>query len=224
MIEKGSDYMEKIKEMKEYFDDEAKKHDEFFIDELGLTEFYNEIEKVLNRYSDKCEILVLGCGSGLEVERIKFSSNVTGIDLSDKMLEVLNKKKLNDKVNLTTICGSFLNIPFEKKKYDIVLSCYVMHHFNENQKTEIYKKIYDCLNDGGVFINGDSFSKTIEEENTKMANAKKIYDEQKLPFASLHIDVHFTFSHEQEVLNMVGFEKIELIKEWTMSKIYVCSK
>ena len=215
---------EELTSMKNYFDEEAKKHDDFFVNELGLTEFYDEIEKVLNYYNNKTEILVLGCGSGLEIERIKFPSNVKGIDLSDKMLEVLNKKKLNDNVRLTTICGSFLDIDFEESKYDIVLSCYAMHHFNEKQKQHLYKKIFNCLKKDGVFINGDSFSKTIEEENKKLFNANKIYEERNLPFASLHIDVHFCFEHEKEVLLNAGFKKVDLIKEWTMSKIYVCSK
>lgn len=215
---------EELKNMKDYFDEEAVKHDEFFIDELGLTEFYDEIEKLLECYANKKEILVLGCGSGLEIERIKFPCNVTGIDLSDKMLDVLNKKKLNANVNLTTICGSFLDIAFEEKKYDIVLSCYVMHHFNEEQKKKIYSKIYNCLNDNGIFINGDSFSKNRDEENDKLLKAEIIYKENNLPFASLHIDVDFSFDHEQEILSDVGFSKIELIKEWTKSKIYVCKK
>ena len=32
------------------------------------------------------------------------------MDLSDKMLEVLEKKKLYDGVNLKTVCGSFLDL------------------------------------------------------------------------------------------------------------------
>lgn len=215
---------EKLTSMKTYFDEEAIKHDDFFVNDLGLTEFYDEIEKVLNNYSDKTEILVLGCGSGLEIERIKFPSNVKGIDLSDKMLEVLKNKKLNENVKLTTVCGSFLDLDFESNRYDIVLSCYAMHHFNESQKLQLYKKIFNCLKKDGIFINGDSFSKTREEENNKMLSANKIYEEQNLPFASLHIDVHFCFEHEKEVLFNVGFRKVDLIKEWTMSKIYISSK
>lgn len=45
-----------------------------------------------------------------------------------------------------------------------------------------------------------------------------------MPFASLHIDVQFCWEHEKEVLKNVGFSQIELVKEWTKTKIYECKK
>lgn len=91
----------------------------------------------------------------MEDERIKFPCDVIGVDISDKMLEVLRKKKLHKDVNLSTRCGSFLELNFEENNYDIVLSCYAMHHFNLEQKQNIYSKIYATQKNGGVFINGD---------------------------------------------------------------------
>ena len=54
-----------------------------------MTEFYDEVEKTLNSCEHKSSVLVLGCGSGLEI--VKFPCSVIGVDLSDKMLEVLEK-------------------------------------------------------------------------------------------------------------------------------------
>lgn len=79
---------------------------------MGMTEFYDEVEKTLNSCEHKSSVLVLGCGSGLEIERLKFPCSVIGVDLSDKMLEVLEKKKLYDGVNLKTVCGSFFRFRF----------------------------------------------------------------------------------------------------------------
>lgn len=213
-----------MKKMKDFFDEEAVEHDDLFVKEMGMTEFYDEVEKVLNSCEYKSSVLVLGCGSGLEIERLKFPCNVVGVDLSDKMLEVLEKKKLYDGVNLKTVCGSFLDLDFEEEKYDIVLSCYAMHHFNSEQKQKIYNKIYKCLKQGGVFINGDTLAVNRDEEDKCMADAEQAYQKENMPFASMHVDVPFCFEHEKEVLRKAGFNDVELVREWTKTKLYKCKK
>lgn len=213
-----------MKKMKEYFDEEAAVHDELFVQKLGLAEFYDAVEQELNKCINKGKILVLGCGSGLEIERIKFPSAVTGVDISEKMLEVLKCKKLSEGLQLTTICASFLDLGFEEDEFDIVLSCYVMHHFNERQKLDIYKKIYRSLKKNGIFINGDSMAANMDEEEYYRQNAEKIYQEENLPFASLHIDAPFCWIHEKEVLTASGFTQINLVREWTRTKLYHCIK
>lgn len=213
-----------MKKIKEYFDDEAEIHDELLIQELGLTEFYDAVEQEINKCIHKDNILVLGCGSGLEIERIKFPSIVVGVDISEKMLDVLNRKKLYEGLQLTTICASILDLDFQEEEYDIVLSCYTMHHFNEEQKLNIYKKVHKCLKNNGVFINGDLIAENKDEEEYYHQNAVKIYENEDSPFASLHVDAPFCWLHEKEVLKSSGFTEISLIKEWTKSKLYKCIK
>lgn len=209
-----------MKRMADHFNIEAESHDEFFIDKLGLSEFYDEIEQQINNTNKKRNILVLGCGSGLEIERIKFKANVTAIDIAEEMIKKLKEKKLHDDVLLKTQCGSFLDIDFGNQNYDLVLSCYAMHHFNEEQKIKLYTKIFNSLTTDGVFLNGDSMAKDHEEESIRFEEARKIYDEQNLPFASLHIDVHFCIEHELEVLMKSGFDEIIIEREWTKTKLY----
>jgi 2-polyprenyl-3-methyl-5-hydroxy-6-metoxy-1,4-benzoquinol methylase len=152
-----------MKKIEDYFNEEALKHDELFNHKMGMTKFYDEIECQIQKCYKKSNILVLGCGTGLEIERIKSSANVTAIDISKKMLNELRKKILFREVNLITVCGSILEHDFGINNYDLVISCYVMHHFNEEQKTKIYRKIFDCLKEGGVFLNGDSMEKSYKD-------------------------------------------------------------
>ncbi len=204
----------------EHFNKEAKNHDNNFINDMGMSEFYNEIENQLNKCSVKNNILVLGCGTGLEIERIKFKADVTAVDISKNMLTELCKKGLYSEVTLNTICGSFLEIDFPSKSFDIILACYAMHHFVESQKASLYKKIYNWLSDDGVFLNGDTMEKTRQNELNRLAEAEKIYKEQNLPFGSLHIDIPFCYGHELEVLKNAGFKTFVLEKEWDRTKLY----
>jgi 2-polyprenyl-3-methyl-5-hydroxy-6-metoxy-1,4-benzoquinol methylase len=215
---------EQLVKIEDYFNEEAEKHDDLFVQKMGMTEFYDEIEHQIDKCPHKNNILVLGCGTGLEIERIRFCSNVTAVDIAEKMLIELKKKILYKGVNLHTVCGSILDFDFGIQQYDIVLSCYVMHHFNEEQKIIIYGKILNCLTSQGIFINGDSMEKDYETEQERLIQAEKVYKENNLPFASLHIDAPFCLEHELEVLTRVGFSDIVLEREWTRTKLYRASK
>ena len=140
------------------------------------------------------------------------------------MLDVLKRKKLIKELRLTTVCSSLLNFEYEENEFDIVLSCYVMHHFNAEQKLDIYQKIHRCLKKNGVFINGDSLAANMAEEQYYYQNAEKIYNEANLPFASLHVDAPFSWKHEEDVLTSSGFTEVSLVKEWTKTKLYKCIK
>lgn len=212
------------KRIEDYFDAEALTHDELFVEKMGMVPFYDEIEKTLNGCVKRDSVLVLGCGSGLEVERIHFPCHVVGVDISSKMVEVLSRKTLFDGVQLTTVCASFLEWDFGIRCYDVVLSCYAMHHFNEEQKQRIYRKIHSCLTPGGVFINGDTMAQNLQAEEAAMKEALAVYSSQDMPFASLHVDVPFCWEHERQLLQQAGFEKIELLKAWTHTKLYRCTK
>lgn len=204
----------------EHFDREAANHDNNFIDNMQMKPFYDEIESQLDKCVNNQNILVLGCGTGLEIERIKSKSKVTAVDISENMLNELLKKKFHDEIELTTICSSFLDIDFGNSAYDIVLSCYAMHHFNHEQKLVLYKKIHECLKSGGVFINGDTMAKTKDDELRKYQLAESVYREQNKPFGSLHIDIPFCYEHETDVLREVGFNNIMLEREWDITKLY----
>lgn len=207
-----------------YFDEEAAQHDVQFVHDLGLSPFYDAVEQTLNSCKKQSVVLVLGCGSGLEIERIRFACEVIGIDLSEEMLNVLKRKQLSEGVKLTTVCASFLEWDLGMERYDIVLSCYALHHFNEEQKHQLYRRIHACLADGGVFINGDLFATDSHSEQETMQQAAEIYANQQLPFASLHVDVPFCWEHENAILEQAGFSHIRLLKEWTNSKLYQCFK
>ena len=212
------------KEMAAHFDAEAQEHDQLFVQDLGLKPFYDAVESALETCRSKEKILVLGCGSGLEIERIHFPCNVVGVDLSANMLEILKGKTLAKGVQLTTVCASFLEWDFGANEYDIVLSCYAMHHFQHEQKERIYRKVYACLKADGTFLNGDLIAPNVQAERDGMQQALAVYEQQNKPFGSLHVDVPFCWQHEKQVLKQAGFGDVALLQQWTNTKLYRCVK
>jgi tRNA (cmo5U34)-methyltransferase len=213
-----------MKSMEDFFNEEASKYDNNFINVLGMSEYYDEIEKQLDLCDQKNEILVLGCGTGLEIERIKSKSNVTAIDISMAMIDELKRKDFCKDINLTTIVGSYFDVDFGLKTYDVVLSSYSFHHFNKEQKLLLYTKIYNCLKENGNFIHGDSVAATMDDELTRLKQAEKIYADSRAPFGSIHIDVPLTIQSELSILRNAGFSNIKIEKEWSRTTLYSAIK
>ena len=55
-----------------HFNECASDYDRHFYEDLGMCEFYDEIEKQINTCEKPKNILFLGFGTGLEIERFKY--------------------------------------------------------------------------------------------------------------------------------------------------------
>ena len=188
----------------------AEKNREFFnrkIDEYDQThqkfmETKNEIEKNLPENTSK--VLDLGVGTGLELIEI-FKKHpeisVTGIDISEKMIEKLMERDFSSKVK--TICGNFFEVDFGSN-YDVVISTSALHHFLKDDKLVLYKKIYNSLKDGGEFINSDKIVETDAEEKAAIDYYNAYINEKP------HIDTPLSIDHEIEILKEAGFKDISV--------------
>ena len=122
-----------IETMSDFFDNRADTYDDHMLNELDLNAFYNEIAECIPKNRTNIKLLDLGCGTGLELERIfriyPFAE-VTGIDLSGKMLDILRAKYRDKTSQLKLIRQSYFDMDFGVDIYDIVLSAYSLHHYS----------------------------------------------------------------------------------------------
>lgn len=95
-------------------------------------------------------VLDIGCGYGENcVEFIKMgASNVTGLDISIKMLEVAESE--NASLNIKYINKSMTDLNEITEKYDVVFSSLAVHYIEDFDK--LVSDIYNLLNEGGYFI------------------------------------------------------------------------
>ena len=156
-------------------------------------------------------ILDLGCGTGLELDeifKVKPEVCVTGIDLCPAMLEKLKEKHGDKKINI--ICGDYFTVDLGKEIYDLAISFESLHHFTLNQKKELYRKIYQALKDGGIFIECDYIACCEEEE--KILYCEYLSKREKATVNGFaHFDIPLTAEHEIEALNFAGFKSIDVI-------------
>ncbi len=83
---------------------------------------FNVISKNIKK-GDK--VLDVGCGSGRHTFfLLEKGCNVTGIDISLKMLEVLERKAEERKYSLSLFLADCNNLPFKTESFDVVVSIY----------------------------------------------------------------------------------------------------
>ena len=80
-------------------------------------------------------LLDLGCGTGLELDeifKVLPDIKVTGIDLTQEMLNKLKQKHPDKSIHL--ICGSYFDVPLGISKYECAISFQTLHHFSHDLK------------------------------------------------------------------------------------------
>lgn len=201
-----------LETMSEFFAARVDGYDEHMINNVeGCKEGY---EKMAELIPDSTETLLdLGCGTGLELDRIfrRFPSlSVTGIDLCPEMLSALQKKHSDKNLNLH--CADYFTHPFGENTYDCAVSFESLHHFTREKKLGLYQKIFRALKDDGIYVECDYMVETQEEEDFFFAENNRLRTAQNIPEnVFCHYDTPCTVQNQISLLTEVGFSKIEKI-------------
>ena len=178
-------------------------------------QFYAFTAKALPAQS-AIHLLDLGCGTGLELEyflRINPTAQITGIDLSQGMLDALEAKLKG--FSLTLIHGSYFDVPLGSNQYDAAVSVESLHHFTQAEKIPLYSKLHASLKPDGYFILTDYFANTEQEEKYLQNELIALKQQQGIDDHEFyHFDTPLTVQHEIEALKAAGFSKVEELRSW----------
>ena len=206
----------KLERMDDFFAARIDGYDEHMRTTIeGASDFYAYTAALLP--SEKgARVLDLGCGTGLELEeyfRLNPEADVTGIDLSEAMLNALKEKFPDRSVRL--VLGSYFDVPFGENAFDAAVSVESLHHFPAEQKEQLYQKLHAALRDGGCFVLTDYFAESEALEEEYFRNLKQLKAEQGLPEDGFfHYDTPLTVGHEMQVLRQAGFSDVRILQEW----------
>ena len=162
----------------------------------------------------------LGAGTGIELELLfeRYpNSEVTCIDVSSEMLKILQNKFTNKKIKI--ICSDFMHYDF-KDSYDYVISVMALHHFTQNEKAALFKKIFNSLKPNGIFINSDYI---VDDQNQEDEFLKK-YNKIKSNGVLIHFDIPLCLNNELFILNKSGFINAKVVFENKKTKVIVARK
>lgn len=205
--------MEKLEKMAEFFTARVGDYDKHMMDNVyGDNEIFKLFANSLPHKANK--LLDLGCGTGLELEEIfkRFPNlEVTGVDLTQAMLDKLKEKYSNKKLNL--VCGDYFLVDFGKNVFDCATSMETMHHFTKENKIGLYKKIFDSLKENGVYVECDYMLEKQEDEDALFAEYEKLKEENNIKTDDFfHFDTPLTVANQIDALKKAGFKEVEIVK------------
>lgn len=185
---------ERNQSLKEFFDRKTVGYDDvhskFMDSKRALTEALPE---------DTEKVLDLGAGTGLEliplVERFP-NVSITVADISEDMLNTLRERPFAGQV--TYIVGDFFETDLGSG-YDAMISTSALHHFAPEDKVCLYRKVYDALRSGGLFVNSD---KTAPDPAAQEEGFRELAED---PHRWPHMDTPLTIGAECTILEQAGF-------------------
>jgi len=203
--------------IKEQFNLIAKKYDENrrkFIP--CFDDYYETMTDFVSKIIDEPKKIVdLGSGTGL-LPSFYFkhfpNANYTLVDIADEMLEIA-KQRFENCANV-----DFRILDYSKTlpngKFDLFISALSIHHLEHENKKELFKSIYEKLEENGTFVNYDQFcvsdSKINENiENywiSQIKNSGISESEYNRWLERKKLDRECTISEEVEWLKEVGFK------------------
>lgn len=200
-----------LEKMSDFFETRTDMYDEHMLQEVeGCKEGYKKMATLIPQGT--CKLLDLGCGTGLELDeifRLLPDISVTGIDLTEMMLQRLREKH-PDK-NMKLICGDYFEVPFGGE-FDCAVSFQTMHHFPKDKKLGLYKKIFDSIIHEGIYIECDYMVLTQKEEDHWFAENDRLRNQQGINNSDFyHYDTPCTVSNQIFLLKKAGFASVEQV-------------
>ena len=225
--------MKKSDKVKAHFEEES-------------AEFDKTIRKLIPHYRDMINALVssipfehgapvkvldLGCGTGTVTKTLKGqfkNAHVTCLDLAENMIEMA-KIKLNNYKDIEYTVGDFYEYNFTET-YDVIVSSLALHHLaTDEDKKGFYKKIYEALTPGGVFINADAVlapNKQLQDiytskwkEFMNLSISMDEIEEKWVPSAETE-DHPVKITDHLDWLREIGFKDVDVIWKYYHLAVY----
>ena len=177
------------------------------------------------------KIIELGCGTGLATYSIKKRYPNAHLKCIDMSSEMLNKARENLRTfsNIEYELADFTEYQF-RGKYDVVISFLSLMYLGSDEDREsLFKKIYDALKPGGIFICGEvnvSDNRYFQRIHMKkwMEHMQKSYpddfiEKEVLEKAKKHGKLSVLLN-EIQWLRSVGFSHVEVFWKYYNFSVY----
>jgi ubiquinone/menaquinone biosynthesis C-methylase UbiE len=156
-----------------------------------------------------------GVGTGLNVlPLVKRGYSVTGIDVSEEMLDQLRQKLNTIPQNLTLLCADASKLPFSDQNFDVVLTVHMVHTVS-NWKIFL-DEIDRVLKPKGFYLNAQWITPPARMEfegyfRTVLSKYEGSQEANRLDASIEEIDVENFFCSK-------GYQSsYQVVKEWTVS-------
>ncbi len=216
-------------EVASVFDDMLNRSVPFYKENLNLQ--INILKNFLNK-NDK--IIDLGSSTGaflIELAQQKSDLQLIGIDNSEAMIKrAINKAKAFG-VNITFVNRDFLEYDLHNSK--AIIANYTIQFVRPLQREKLIRKIYDSLEENGIFLMSEKLITENKKLNKIMIDIYYDFKKQKgysnyeiaqKREALENVLIPYTMTENIEMLKNAGFKDIELIFRWNNFATFIAFK
>ena len=172
----------------------------YYYDEVIQETNYDLWVEFVEPYLKKDDrILDLACGTGTFITMLKLNGYefVSGLDLSDEIIEIANEKRKINRLNIDFYVDDMMSFKV-KEKQDVITCFFDSVNFlkDKNEIKKLFNSVYNALKPNGYFI-FDIFSKEMlkEYDNNKF---EKDFETFKIKWITKKINSS-TLKHEIEI-------------------------
>jgi tRNA (cmo5U34)-methyltransferase len=148
-----------MSQVKDHFEDEAQQFDRVILTIIPHypTMVQTLIDAIPFGNSESFRVVDLGCGTGNVAEQVLNAypnAQMTCLDLAENMIAIA-RSKLARHPHVNYVTADINDFEFDNK-YDAIISSLSLHHLaSDDSKRDVYHRIYEALNSGGIFYNAD---------------------------------------------------------------------
>jgi tRNA (cmo5U34)-methyltransferase len=183
-------------------------------------DFYNISVALTELDNDSPTVLDLGAGTGLFSSFIldKYpKAKLTLIDLAEGMLDIA-KARFRSNPDARYIVSDYTKFDYNQQ-FDLVISSLSIHHLYDNEKKELYEKVYSIMNNNSLFINADQIlgstpyldSLYKSQCSNFVENSGLHRDEITSAYERTKLDRMTTLDQQISWLNDIGFSDVDCV-------------
>jgi len=202
--------------------------------------FYNEVRQliislILAEEGEGKKVLDLGSSTAkllLELHgKMQSGMSLKGIDNSQAMLDRAMQKCQAFGADITLELADMLTYPYAEE--DIIVANYTLQFIRPMQRVELIKRLYDGLNEGGIFIFSEKIlfdDKRLDKQvvdiyyDYKKEQGYSEYEISQKREALENILIPFTIKENIQMCRDAGFSEISTIFQWANFATFVAKK
>ncbi len=236
-MKKDEVFKEKIKKQFEFdesvasvFDDMLSRSVPFYEEMLHLTTSFG-----LKYLENNDRVYDLGCSTASTLIHLAKHSSVglelIGIDNSSAMLQRASRKAKAFGIDITFLEDDFFDIELQKSK--LIIANYTLQFIRPLKREELIKKIYESLEDGGIFIFSE---KVITEDkilnkyfideyyNFKKNQGYSEFEISQKREALENVLIPYSYDENKKMILDAGFKQFDCIFKWINFATFIAIK
>ncbi|MGH7490824.1 MAG: class I SAM-dependent methyltransferase [bacterium] len=175
-------YQHRMEQLRAYYDQCAQDYrqfDEETLDEESPRHTCSVLNEITRSFAREIDVLDLGCGSGRSFHCLENVRHLTGIDISNQMLEQARSPVHSTRVRarkIELICTDFYQADLPKERFDFIYSIGMLGE-NTPFNAEVCDKLFSMLRPAGALF----FTTVDRDSRSEEKSLKKRMAETVLP-------------------------------------------